>query len=501
MSRTDSEIEIFALSRGLMVALAGLIITSEIAGAFQAVNSGSPPVVTEQHSVDFNREIAPILARSCLRCHGGGQDAVDDLLTSPQRARQGGDSGKDLLALPIETNEIVRRIRAIEPGDRMPLSGPPLSEAEIQAIERWILAGAAWPVRDEEANAPQGPWYSRWSIQFFRWYDANQGDRLIPCAIALAAVAVLALLQLRARRRAKSRAEITNSRTIGTREWGRLSWSTLLNLLLLVVIWAGWTQWIFLEDRNRGLQIELLRLKPPGQAVGRFAPRIRPPHPPRMGGEYFRGNDERNPGLFNGGFYRTCTFKLELRNETGQRLDWNDPWPNLGQIHLEIHQSPFATKALFENQMMVRGGLWDGDPWVAEWRGDQREVPVRPMPGREDAWEADFPIPVQNAVDDTPLAGTVYYYRDLPKVGEVNKGEVHYQIGYKLIKTAGKIDPRSELWMESVYNVPKIDFPEIGKITPAEWFSAVPIPEIIGGNTSDPDLLGIPEHLNRQAPK
>jgi hypothetical protein len=314
----------------------------------------------------------------------------------------------------------------------------------------------------------------------------------------LVGLLILALLRFRARTKSNSAALPRPTGPFFWRLIGSISWGTIFSLLLLIVLWAGWKQWEFLTDQKRALEIEILRLKPPGKSLGKFAPRIRPQHPPRMGGAYFRGNDERNPNLFNGGFYRTCTFRLELRGPEGQRLEWGDPWPAAATIHLEVHQSPFATDALFDTQVMQRGGLWDADPWIADLHGDERAVHMRPAQDKEGIWEADFPILIDQATADEPLEGAVYYYRTLPAVGRKSQSEVHYLLGYKLVKTNETIGSRSEVWMESLYNVPKIDFPERGKITPAEWFSAIPIPEIVGGNTSDPVLLGIPEQIEHE---
>src|SRR5262249_51644436 len=55
--------------------------------------------------------------------------------------------------LPIESNELVRRLKSKEAGDRMPLEADALSAESIQTIIRWIEEGATWP--DSSPQAPR----------------------------------------------------------------------------------------------------------------------------------------------------------------------------------------------------------------------------------------------------------------------------------------------------------------------------------------------------------
>ena len=455
---------------------------------------------TASAQVDFQRQIAPIFARSCWRCHGGGDQAEDDMLTSAQRARRGGDSGRDLLALPIESNELIRRVRASEPGDRMPLSGDRLSDPEIELLEAWLESGADWPAPKKPAGTEQhlGPWYEKWGLALVDAHRAVEGDRFLPCALTLGGVLLVGLLARRARRKLRRAEQAGTKKLLSDRMLASISGSIWLNLVLLVALWGAWIQWQRLEEQKRALHLKVVQLTPTNEFSIRYGPKIRPLHPPRMRGEYYRGNDERDPALFNRGFYRTATFRVELRGADGRPLEWSSSWPTAAAVHLEMIQAPFATRALFDPKLIELGGLWDADPWIPDLQGDSRVVHLRPMPGRDDAWEADFPI----SLDPTAKTarGTVFYYRSLPEVGKPSRGEVHYAIEYDLRNDGGKIGAQSQVWMESLYNVSKIDFPAEGKITPAEWFSAVPIPEIVGGNSSDPELLGIPEHQKSQPP-
>jgi hypothetical protein len=75
------------------------------------------------------------------------------------------------------------------------------------------------------------------------------------------------------------------------------------------------------------------------------------------------------------------------------------------------------------------------------------------------------------------------------------KGRVHFGIKYRLKIVAGRISPESELWMGSMYHLAgRVIVPAAGTVLVDRWFDFRPIPEIEGSNTSDPKLLGIPEH-------
>ena len=103
----------------------------------------------EAPSVDFRREILPLLSDNCFQCHGPDEaqreaglrldenDAAKAPLESGHRAIVPGDPG---------ASEILRRITATDLAERMPPreTGKSLSESEITRIRRWIDEGAPW---------------------------------------------------------------------------------------------------------------------------------------------------------------------------------------------------------------------------------------------------------------------------------------------------------------------------------------------------------------------
>ena len=95
-------------------------------------------------AVEFPRDIQPILARHCAKCHiekreGGLR------LTSRREALVAADSG-EVVIKPGDSaaSELIRRITA-EDDTRMPPEGMRLDAAEVALLKRWIDDGANWP--------------------------------------------------------------------------------------------------------------------------------------------------------------------------------------------------------------------------------------------------------------------------------------------------------------------------------------------------------------------
>jgi Protein of unknown function (DUF1553)/Protein of unknown function (DUF1549)/Concanavalin A-like lectin/glucanases superfamily/Planctomycete cytochrome C len=93
-------------------------------------------------TIDFSREVRPILADKCLRCHGPDDAARKadlrlDTEAGVRKAFAGGD---------LANSEAWQRIHSDDPDLHMPPadSGKALKPTEIDALRRWMDAGAAW---------------------------------------------------------------------------------------------------------------------------------------------------------------------------------------------------------------------------------------------------------------------------------------------------------------------------------------------------------------------
>src|SRR4051794_17879359 len=95
----------------------------------------------------FNRDIRPILAETCYRCHGPGVKKAGLRLDQPGAALKESESG----AIPIvpgnpDESELVRRIFSDDEGEVMPppSAKKPLSPGQKELLKRWVQQGAPY---------------------------------------------------------------------------------------------------------------------------------------------------------------------------------------------------------------------------------------------------------------------------------------------------------------------------------------------------------------------
>ena len=103
-------------------------------------------------AVDFKRDVRPILADTCYKCHGPDADVRKADLRLDQRA---GVLGEEATADLIHQNdadrsELFRRITTSDADDLMPPpeTGLKLTSQQVATIRQWIDEGADWPQDD-----------------------------------------------------------------------------------------------------------------------------------------------------------------------------------------------------------------------------------------------------------------------------------------------------------------------------------------------------------------
>ncbi|MBY0504156.1 MAG: DUF1549 domain-containing protein [Bryobacteraceae bacterium] len=92
-------------------------------------------------SVDFSRQVHPILVSRCLSCHTGDRGQAGLSVGTRDALVKGGVSGSALVPGNAAKSPLVQRLKGLG-GQRMPLAGAALSESEIGLIERWVNEGA-----------------------------------------------------------------------------------------------------------------------------------------------------------------------------------------------------------------------------------------------------------------------------------------------------------------------------------------------------------------------
>ena len=100
-------------------------------------------------TIDFARQIRPILSDNCFACHGPDDkarkgklrlDLREDLLKPAKSGKMPVVPGK------VEESELLRRIHSTDSDDVMPPAkfGKTLSEAQKDLLKRWVAEGAVW---------------------------------------------------------------------------------------------------------------------------------------------------------------------------------------------------------------------------------------------------------------------------------------------------------------------------------------------------------------------
>jgi WD40 repeat protein len=102
--------------------------------------------VTRGEAVNFEKEVLPLLSRSCLACHGAGERQGELVLESPETMRKGGDSGPALIP-GRSADSLMLKLAAHQDDPQMPpedndVNAPPLSSAELGLLRLWIDQGA-----------------------------------------------------------------------------------------------------------------------------------------------------------------------------------------------------------------------------------------------------------------------------------------------------------------------------------------------------------------------
>lgn len=445
--------------------------------------------------VDFARDIQPLLAQHCLRCHGPTKQDGDLRLDSRVAAEKGGDSGRSVLMLPPEKNEILRRLRSMEPGDRMPLEGPPLDDASIRKFEDWIRAGAVWPEAMTPKFTPyQEAWWETAAGWLLRKWEEWYGKTIVPALYFLIPLAIVVLFLERARETRRAQLKKGEPVSPWAERWAPVSRGWQLAGFLAVTVGALvlWTRSRLAEIPR--LQGEVTKLQRQLNKMDADPERtVRPIHPPRMGGKYYRGNDERSVALFNGGYYRTATFDVHLLDPGGRPLIWGDPIPGRATVQVLIEKAPFAAPSLFTGEMMGVVGMSAKQPSAV---GTGEGIPpfsfLKPT-DQEGVWTVELPVTLDPQA--ARQEGKVYLNAGMQETGGRLQGVCHYAVGYKLVAEGGKLTAESEVWMESILRPGSLYWPPEGRISAQEWFDALPIPEIVSGNTSDPKLLGTEVHI------
>jgi YHS domain-containing protein len=257
---------------------------------------------------------------------------------------------------------------------------------------------------------------------------------------------------------------------------------------LVGVLWADLT-----EDRRRLLEQE-------AREAFNFAvyhdfgdpPRpMRPPLPPRLGGIYYRGNDERTELLWNHGYYRTCTFELRVVDVQGRIIEHGATLPP-GELTLvvDIVRAPFTAEHFWSPQVMGTM-FFTRNPDPIDRPGNTADRVALTTLEPYQRYSARFPLGRVTGQGAEKLGGVVYVCEASSHLG-ITGARYHAAVQYDLRLVNGIVAASSDLFMGALYRTRRV--PQ-WKLPLHEWFSHEPIPELPGPHqTTDATALGVSDY-------
>lgn len=124
----------------------------------------APP--TSSKSIDFLREIQPILRDNCYECHAGSTEEGGLNLSVKAKAFQGGAS--DVAILPGKSKEslLITLVSGNDEDRLMPPEGnTPLTAQQIDLLRAWIDQGAQWPDDADVVDPRMDRAKTHWAFQ------------------------------------------------------------------------------------------------------------------------------------------------------------------------------------------------------------------------------------------------------------------------------------------------------------------------------------------------
>jgi hypothetical protein len=111
-----------------------------------------------ESSVDYLRDIKPILHQRCYACHGALKQTSGLRVDTADALVQGGESGAAVVPGDSGRSLLIEAVTGDLAQWRMPPEGEPLTAGQIALLRRWIDQGATRPADESPPTDPRNHW-------------------------------------------------------------------------------------------------------------------------------------------------------------------------------------------------------------------------------------------------------------------------------------------------------------------------------------------------------
>lgn len=105
--------------------------------------------------VDYLRQIKPIFAQNCYKCHGPNEQESELRLDTAAGALKGGNTGPAILPGEPEESLLIQAITGAGDATAMPPEGEPLTAEQVALVRAWIAQGAKAPLDEKPLVATE----------------------------------------------------------------------------------------------------------------------------------------------------------------------------------------------------------------------------------------------------------------------------------------------------------------------------------------------------------
>ena len=118
----------------------------------------------------FELKVRPVLATTCLPCHGGKKTSSGLKVDSRESLLRGGSRGPAIVPGEPAKSLLIQAVRRVDDDLKMPPDRP-LSDESTKALAKWVAQGAAWPKETAAKPAPGKTVPRHWAFQRIKVAD------------------------------------------------------------------------------------------------------------------------------------------------------------------------------------------------------------------------------------------------------------------------------------------------------------------------------------------